>query len=177
MAQDLIISATKDISDSLPDSEEDGNSLNQFSDAYIYHRVGDPVVDTTLSYLLNGNTIKSVNGPAGATLKKGTDYTVTGANITYKASLLSKYISPTAAPGHKANLTIQFSKGADVTADVVQWDTPVVGSTSESASTAAASGGDLHIPVTWVSAKDASLRSPISLLIISFPLFRRESTG
>lgn len=146
VAQDLLISGSKGIADTLPDSQEDGSALTQYSYGYLYHRVGTPVADQTNSYLLNGNTIKGVSGPNGASLKRGTDYIVSGANVTFKASLLNQYISPTAAPGSKANFTIKFSKGASVTANLVQWDTAVLASNSSSA---AAASGDLHIPVTY----------------------------
>ena len=149
VAEDILISGSKGTANTLPDSQEDGNALTQFSYAYLYHKAGTPVVDQSNSYLLNGNTIKDLKGPTGATLKKGTDYTISGANITFKASLLSKYTSATTTPGSKANFTITFSKGASVTANLVQWDTSVLASNSSSASAAAASGGDLHIPVTY----------------------------
>jgi endoglucanase len=127
----------------------DDRSLTQRSDAYLYHRVSTPVTDQTLSYTFNGNTLSSVNAPNGNALVKGTDYTVSGPNITYKASLLSKYITSTSASGPAANFTLKWSKGAALTANLVQWDVATLGSKGSSAKAAAATGGDLAIPVTW----------------------------
>lgn len=146
VAQNVLISGSKGTPNALPDSQEDDSQLTQYSYAYLYHKVGTPVVDQTNTYMLDGNTVSSIKSPTGAYLKKGTDYTISGSNITFKASLLSKYISAAATPGSKANFTVSFGKGAPVTANLVQWDTAVLASNSSSA---AAASGDLHIPVTY----------------------------
>lgn len=146
VAQNVLISGSKGTPNALPDSQEDDSQLTQYSYAYLYHKVGTPVVDQTNTYILDGNTVSSIKSPTGANLKKGTDYTISGSNITFKASLLSKYISAAVTPGSKANFTVSFSKGAPVTANLVQWDTAALASNSSSA---AAASGDLHIPVTY----------------------------
>lgn len=140
------MSAEKGIINSLPDSTEDTSATTQWTSADIFHKFGTPVTDETLPYLFNGNTLKSIRSPS-RTLKAGTDYVVSGQNITYKAALLSKYLSPTTAPGSIANLTLTFSAGAPLTANIVQWDTPTLGVNSSSA--AATNGSDLLIPITW----------------------------
>ena len=106
--------------------------------------VGTTVTDQTLPFLLNGNTLKSISSPS-KTLRANTDYIVSGSNITFKASLLSAFVSSTTVPGSIANLTLTFSAGANLLVNIVQWDAPVLGSTTS----AAVSGSDLSIPITW----------------------------
>ena len=89
VAHSILIDAAAGTNNSLADSTEDSNARTQQSSAYIWHRIGTTVNDTSLPYLWNGNTLKSITGPAG-TLIQGRDYTVTGSNITYKASFLSR---------------------------------------------------------------------------------------
>lgn len=143
------LKAVAGVTNSLPDSTEDLAATTQWTSAYIWHRVGDAVTDQSLPFLLNGNTLQSVKSSAGKTLTSGTDYAVSGANITFKASFLSTFVSPTTAPGVVGNVTLSFSTGADLILQIVQWDIPVLNSTSSAASTAAASGADLDIPITY----------------------------
>jgi endoglucanase len=135
----------KEVSNSLSDSTTDTSATSQSSSAYIFHKVGDQVTDQTVTFLLNGNTVKSIKATDGTTLISSTDYSSSNGNVTIKSSFLSKYLSATAAPGSKTNLTVSFSAGADANVEVVQWDVPVLGSTTSKA----VSGSEVDIPITW----------------------------
>ena len=140
----ILMNATASVANSLPDSTENGVATSQWTSAYIFHQVGTAVTDQTLPFLLNRNTLKSISSPS-KTLMANTDYIVRGSNITFKASLLSTFVSSTTTPGSIANLTLTFSAGANLLVNIVQWDVPVLGSTTS----AAVSGSDLSIPITW----------------------------
>ncbi|KAI1842406.1 hypothetical protein JX266_011447 [Neoarthrinium moseri] len=142
---DILKNAVKGVSNSLSDSTTDGSATSQSSSAYIFHKVGAAVTDQVVKFLLNGNTVKSIRATDGTVLSSSKDYSVSGGDVTVKSAFLSKYLSATAAPGSKTNLTVSFSAGADATVEVVQWDVPVLGSTTSKAQ----AGSDLIIPITW----------------------------
>ena len=148
VAHSILINAAAGTNNSLADSTEDPNARTQQSSAYIWHRIGTTVNDTSLPYLWNGNTLKSITGPAG-TLIQGRDYTVSGSNITYKASFLSRYFSTSASPtpGQKALLTLNYSHGSPLYAKLIAWDTPILATTTASASSVGTN--DLYIPITY----------------------------
>ncbi|KAF7588893.1 hypothetical protein BBP40_005043 [Aspergillus hancockii] len=140
---------------SLPDSTEDAAATSQWTSAYIFHKVGAKVTAQTLPFLFNGNTLASITDSKGTTLKQGSDYTVSGSNITFTVSLLSKYISASTAPGIITDLTLKFSAGASPIIQIVQWDTPTLSSNSAKAT----SGSGLSIPITWKGiAKPAAVK-------------------
>ncbi|KAI0378521.1 glycoside hydrolase family 5 protein [Hypomontagnella monticulosa] len=141
----IITNAARGVSNSLADSTTDASAPEQSSSGYIFHKVGTDVTDQAVNFLLNGNKIKSVKSSDGKTLKSSSDYSVSEGTITVKKAFLSKYLSPTAAPGSKANLTVTFSAGADASVEIVQWDVPTLGATTSRA----ISGSDLLIPITW----------------------------
>ncbi|CAG8247180.1 unnamed protein product [Penicillium olsonii] len=144
----MITKSTATTANSLPDSTEDGSATTQSSSAYIFHQYGTAVTAQTLSFIFNGNTLSSISDSTGATLTSGTDYSVSGANIVFTASYLSKHLSSTTAPGVVATLTLKFSGGnSSPTIQIVQWKTPTLSSTSAAASSV--SGSDLSIPITW----------------------------
>jgi endoglucanase len=146
VAKDIIINAAKGVINSLPDSTEDSKATSQTSSAYIFHRVGQPVLSQTLSFKLNGNTIKSVKGSA-TPLTSPADYSISGSSILFTQSFLSNQFSPTGKPGIKANLTVSFSAGADLQIQIVQWDVPSL--SGGSITSKATPGKDLQIPITW----------------------------
>lgn len=147
VAIDIYMEAQKGIVNSLPDSTTSQAATTQFTSADIFHRYGTNVTDQTLPYLFNGNTLTCIRVGYEA-LIEGRDYTVANNSITYKRSFLSTYLSPTTPTGSIVNLTLDFSAGADITANIVQWDVPtIVGPTSGSA--AALNGSDLVIPIVW----------------------------
>lgn len=143
----IIINAANGTTNSLADSTESTTVTTQESSAYIYHRYGTNVTDQTLPYLFNGNTLVSIS--AGETdLVEGTDYTVSGEDITYKASFLSTYISETTTPGSIVNLTLSFSEGSTLIANILQWDVPTICETSGSVDEVD-DGDAYYIPVEW----------------------------
>lgn len=132
---------------SLPDSTTDGAAITQFSSAYVYHKVGDPITDAALPYLFNGNTLSSVkNTKTGAALIKGKDYTSNATAITIAASFLKTVITSSNATGPIANLTLTFSSGAPTNLNILQYATPVLGSATAKLP---ATSADFPIPITW----------------------------
>lgn len=155
VAINILTNATAGVTNSLPDSTEDGTTASQWSSAFIFHQVGTTVTDQTLPFLLNGNTLKSISSPS-KTLTVNTDYVVSGSNITFKASLLSTFVSSATSPGSIANLTLTFTAGANLLVNIIQWDVLVLGSTTSKA----VSGSDLSIPITWKGiGKPAAVRA------------------
>lgn len=144
----IITKSTASTANSLPDSTEDSSATSQWSSAYIFHQYGTSVVAQSLPFIFNGNTLTSISDSTGSTLTSGTDYSVSGANITFSASYLSKKLSSTTSPGVIANLTLTFSGGqSSPVVQLVQWKPPTLSSTSAVASSV--SGSDLSIPITW----------------------------
>lgn len=141
----IVDNAIADVANSLPDSTVDASAEEQFTSAYIFHRVGNNFTDQELPWLFNGNTLSSVSTSDGTELTSGTDYTVSDSAITFASSFISSVISANSSAGVAETLTLSFSAGADVTVEVVQWATPVLASTSSTA----VSGSDLAIPVEW----------------------------
>ncbi|KAJ5318161.1 hypothetical protein PENANT_c052G06349 [Penicillium antarcticum] len=164
----IITKSTASTANSLPDSTEDGSATTQSSSAYIFHQYGTAVAAYTLPFIFNGNTLSSISDSTGSTLVSGTDYSVSGGNIVFTASYLSKHLSATTTPGVVATLTLKFSGGASSpTVQIVQWKTPTLSSTSAVASSV--SGSDLSIPITWgglptVAAVKALTKSGIPLI-------------
>ncbi|KAK3986739.1 glycoside hydrolase [Cladorrhinum sp. PSN332] len=148
VAVDIILNASKGINNSLPDSTIDGNARTQTSSALIFNKAGSTPADQELPFLLNGNTFKSLTLGTGTPLRDGQDYTVSGSTLIVKQSFLSQYLSPEAAPGTKANITVEFSAGANSQIEIVQWDVPKFSSLSASASSVP-SWSELQIPVQW----------------------------
>ncbi|KZL80113.1 endoglucanase b [Colletotrichum incanum] len=154
----ILNNAAKGIKNSLPDSTVDASATTQSSSAYVFNKVGSTSVDQTLPWLFNGNTLKTIKSSSGATLVVEKDYTVSSSDITIKASFLAQYLTPTAAPGSKANLTLTFSAGATSQIEIVQWDVPTLASTSSKA----VAGADLNIPITY-----KGVRAPAAVKALS----------
>ncbi|KAK3685227.1 glycoside hydrolase superfamily [Podospora appendiculata] len=147
IAVDITLNAVKGVPNSLADSTTDGSATTQTSSAYIFNKAGHNVTDQSVPFILNGNTFKSL--AVGSTpLKEAADYTISGPVVTFKQSFLSGYLAAAGAPGTKANVTVDFSKGAPSQVELVQWDTPTLGSYS-SAAKAVTAGTDLWIPIAW----------------------------
>jgi len=139
--------AVKGVNNSLADSTTDASATSQKSSAYIFHRVGEAGTNHPLSFILNGNTVRSLS-VGGVPLESGAHYDIAGPTVTIKENFLSEYLLPTAEPGTKANITVSFSAGADSQVEIVQWDVPTISQNTSSAS-AVASGTDLWSPVVW----------------------------
>jgi endoglucanase len=146
VAKDIYINAAKGVKNSLPESTEDTKAITQETSAYLFHRVGQAVGAQTISFQLNGNTIKGAKLEGGASLQTPADYTVEGPSIKFSISFLGRYFSPTVRPGIKASLIIEFSAGADSQVELVQWDVPKL---NGGASSKAAKEKDLRIPISW----------------------------
>ncbi|OQE23791.1 hypothetical protein PENSTE_c008G08988 [Penicillium steckii] len=144
----MITKSTSDTSNSLPDSTEDKSATSQSSSAYIFHQHGTTVTDQSLPFVFNGNTLSSIADSTGSKLTSGTDYSVSGSNIIFKASYLSKHFSDSTSPGVIADLTLTFSGGdSSPIVQLVEWTTPTL--SSKTAVASAVSGSDLSIPITW----------------------------
>jgi endoglucanase len=141
----IIMSATAGVTNTLADSTEDGSTTSQTSSAYIFHKVGDAVTAQTATYLLNGNTLVSIKNSAGTALTSS-QYSISSAGVvTFTSTYLSTLYSSTSAAGIKDTLTLTFSAGAPLTLQIVQYDTPVIPTTSYTVNPAS----DLYIPVTY----------------------------
>ncbi|KAF2397356.1 endoglucanase D precursor [Trichodelitschia bisporula] len=142
--KEVYFNAARGVRNALPDGTTDPKATTQTSSAFVFHKLGQPVKESTITFELNGNTVKSVTGPDGA-LVAPRDYAVRGSGVAFTPAFLGKYFATTGPAGVRANLTVSFSAGADVRVQLVQWDVPVLGAKSSQA----VSGADLHIPVTW----------------------------
>lgn len=160
VAKDIYINAAKGVKNSLPESTVDTKATSQDTSGYLFHQVGKAVPAQTVAFQLNGNTIKAVKLEGGASLSTSGDYGVDRSSIKFSNFFMGKYFSPTISPGVKANLTVQFSAGADSKVQLVQWDVPTLkGGTSSKA----VPGKDLSIPVTWKGiAKIATVKAVLS---------------
>ncbi|WP_058830907.1 cellulase family glycosylhydrolase [Paenibacillus polymyxa] len=98
-----------------------GRSSNAASDL-IHLKKGSPVQETKVTLNLNGNQLKSLHANSKQ-LKQGTDYTLSGDTLTFKASLLTSLIT-SGKYGENAIMTAKFNKGADWNFRVVVYDTP-----------------------------------------------------
>jgi endoglucanase len=147
-AIDIYMSAFAGEANALPDSTTDPNAITQSTSADLFVRVGQNVTSQSLPYILPSNTtLVSISGADNGTLTRGADYFISGSTITFSASFLRSHFTHSASPGSIANLTLEFSSGADLTLDLVLWDTPTLNSTSSSL--AAANGSPISISVQW----------------------------
>ncbi|KEY73831.1 hypothetical protein S7711_03125 [Stachybotrys chartarum IBT 7711] len=142
---DILVETADEVVNSLPDSTVDTSASEQFSSAFIWNQVGQEIADVELPWLFNGNTLESITQDDGTTLVSGTDYTTSADAITFTAAFIGSHVTATSEPGVYATLTLSFSAGADILVRLVQWDTPVLGSTSSTA----VAGTDLRIPIEW----------------------------
>jgi endoglucanase len=149
-AINLIITGSKGINNTLADSTEDPNALTQFTSANLFHKSGDPIEDTNLPFLWNGNTLECIDcSPNCGRLRPNIDYSVNGNNLTFKAGFMREIFPPYSKAGFKANLTLQFSAGADLQLQAYQWAAPILASNSSTV-TSNSSQTNLAIPVTWM---------------------------
>jgi endoglucanase len=143
-ALDILMHAAKGEKNVLAESTVDGSALEQWSSAYLFHRVGEPVTNISLPFIWNGRRlilIKSSSDPQPNYYRKEN-------NITFTADYLSTLFPEDAAPGLKANISLTFSGGARLHLQAVQWDTPQPAMTdfvvnAENANT------DLRIPIEY----------------------------
>lgn len=145
IAIDILFSATAGTVNSLADSTTDPVATTQSSSAYLFHKVGDPVIAQSVPYLLNGNTLKSIKNAAGTTLATTSYSMSTAGSLTFTAAYLGGLHTASAAAGIKDTLTLTFSAGPPLTLQIVQYDTPVIPTTTYKVDTSA----DLTIPATY----------------------------
>ncbi|MNO25285.1 Endoglucanase D precursor [compost metagenome] len=86
---------------------------------------GAAAKDMTVKLNLNGNTLTSIFY-GSQQLVKGTDYTLSGDQLTFKAARLTTLTS-SGKLGVNAVLTARFNQGADWNFNVILYNTPVLG--------------------------------------------------
>lgn len=147
VALDIYLNAQKGIVNALPDSTTDLSATSQNSSAYIYHKQNTTVADQTLPFLFNGNTLQKISVAAtNKVLTKGQHYTVAQQSITFTSAFLSTVLTPSSPTGTLANLTLEFNRGAKLSVNVLQYNTPTL---QQSSSALPATSADLLIPITW----------------------------
>ena len=144
VALSILLNAANGTPNALPESTTDGTTP-QTSSAYVFHRLNASVQAATLGFELNGNTLVSASLGAKQ-LARGTEYAVSGKDVTFSAAFLSTLLPPGTAPGPVGTITLGFSAGAALAVQVVQYGTPVLGATS---SKVPATSADILIPVAW----------------------------
>ncbi|KAF6816049.1 endoglucanase B [Colletotrichum plurivorum] len=145
----IVKAAVKGVKNSLPESTVDGSATTQSSSAFVWNKVGDAVKDAVLTWQFNGNTLKGIKTADGAALVSGQDFSSSASDVTLKAGFLGKWLSATAAPGSKANLTLEFSAGSTAQVELIQWDVPRLSSSGSKA----VAGADLNIPIEYKGLK------------------------
>ncbi|KAF4624659.1 hypothetical protein G7Y89_g13512 [Cudoniella acicularis] len=148
VAMNLLFTAVKGENNTLADSTVDPAAASQFSSAYLFHKVGDAVVDQSATYLLNGNSLRDIKTSSGRKLNKQ-DYAFSAAgNLTLSSSYLSTLFSPSSAAGTKETLTLTFSSGAPLTLSIIQYTTPIISQTTFNLTTLS-TANDLHVPIQY----------------------------
>lgn len=142
---DVLFSAVAGTTNSLADSTTDPSATSQNSSAYLFHKVGDPVIAQSVPYLLNGNTLKTIKNSAGTALSTAQYSMSSTGSLTLSAAYLSTLYTSTSAAGTKEELTLSFSAGTPLTLTIVQYATPIIPTTSYVVNPSA----DLYIPVTY----------------------------
>lgn len=143
-AIDILMNAVAGTNNSLADSTTDTSASAQTSSEYLFHKVGDEVVDQSVAYLLNGNTITSISNSSGSFLDT-LQYSVSGDTVTFSAAYLSTLYTSTSPAGIIETLTVSFRAGATLSLEIVQYDTPTFPTTTFPVDPSA----DLYIPVTY----------------------------
>ncbi|APA10925.1 hypothetical protein sscle_07g056950 [Sclerotinia sclerotiorum 1980 UF-70] len=152
ISMSVLFNAAKGVSNSLPDGTVDTSATSQNTSAYIFHKVGDPVIAQSLPFLLNGNTLTSITTSSGTTLATSS-YSITSAGVlTFTQAYLSTLYSSTSTPGIKATLSLTFSAGSPSQIQVVQWATPTLSQTSFSKQTSS----DLTIPINYAGLSEVA---------------------
>lgn len=141
----VLKAAVKGVKNSLPESTVDGSARTQASSAFVWNKVGEAAKDAVLPWQFNGNTLKGIKTSDGAALVSGQDFSAGASDVTIKAGFLGKWLSATAAPGSKANLTLEFSAGSTAQVELIQRDVPRLAASGSKA----VAGADLNIPIEY----------------------------
>jgi endoglucanase len=122
----------------------------RFHHSHLFHKSGDPIEDTNLPFLWNGNTLDCIDcSPNCGRPRPNIDYSVNANNLTFRAGFMKEIFPPYSKAGFKANLTLHFSAGADLQLQPYQWAAPILASNS-SIVTSDSSQTNLAILVTWM---------------------------
>ncbi len=168
-----------------------GRSATASSDL-IYVKKGAAAQDKSVTLNLNGRTLSSLT-VNGTTLQSGTDYSLSGSNLTFKASRLNQLTS-SGNLGKSAVITAKFNGGADWKFNVVLYQTPKLsnasGTTSSFSIPTAFNGDQLATmeavytsggnagPQNWTSFKEFETAfSPTSNAIKLQPAFFNETNN
>lgn len=168
-----------------------GRSATASSDL-IYVKKGAAAQDKSVTLNLNGRTLSSLT-VNGTTLQSGTDYSLSGSNLTFKASRLNQLTS-SGNLGKNAVITAKFNGGADWKFNVVLYQTPKLsnasGTTSSFSIPTAFNGDQLATmeavytsggnagPQNWTSFKEFETAfSPTSNAIKLQPAFFNETNN
>lgn len=168
-----------------------GRSATASSDL-IYVKKGAAAQDKSVTLNLNGRTLSSLT-VNGTTLQSGTDYSLSGSTLTFKASRLSQLTS-SGNLGKSAVITAKFNGGADWKFNVVLYQTPKLsnasGTTSSFSIPTAFNGDQLATmeavytsggnagPQNWTSFKEFETAfSPTSNAIKLQPAFFNETNN
>jgi endoglucanase len=141
---DVWFNAAAGVNNTLADSTTDSQATGQVTSAYIFHKVGDPVIAQSATYLLNGNTLNSVRNSAGTALTSS-QYVLSGSTLTLSQAYLNTLYNSSSAPGIKETLSLSFSSGSPLTLHIVHYSTPTISATTFKIDTST----DLHIPITY----------------------------
>ncbi|MEJ8306110.1 cellulase family glycosylhydrolase [Saccharibacillus sacchari] len=168
-----------------------GRSATASSDL-VYVKKGAAAQDKSVTLNLNGRTLSSLT-VNGTTLQSGTDYSLSGSNLTFKASRLTQLTS-SGNLGKSAVITAKFNGGADWKFNVVLYQTPKLSNTSGTTSSFSiptafngdqlatmeavyTSGGNAG-PQNWTSFKEFETAfSPTSNAIKLQPAFFNETNN
>ncbi|MDP4501713.1 cellulase family glycosylhydrolase [Nonomuraea turcica] len=90
----------------------------------VFNAKASPITSKTLTLNLNGTSFAGIR--QGSTdLVRGTDYTVSGDQLTFTASALTR-LTGSRAYGVNATLSARFSQGVPWRIDIITYDTPTV---------------------------------------------------
>lgn len=167
-ALNIILSASKGISNALADTTTDNQALTQFTSAYLFQKHGEAIKDTGLPFIWNNHKVLSIEQSLASTgartkLKANADYTIDGSNLTFKAAYMSKLFPENALPEFKANLTLHFDQGADLIIRAVLWDTPIISQTTIKATTdLTQSDLKIRLQANGITGKAASMKAQLA---------------
>lgn len=125
-----------------------GRSSHAMSDL-VYLKKGENVQDVSIPLEPNGNEFQNVN-MNGKTLMKDQDYTIHENILTLKANFLGQWSDT--AYGKQAELSINFTSGADWKLNMITYDVPEL-------SEASGSSDELIIPVQFNGDELATMES------------------
>ena len=141
---DVWFNAAAGTNNTLANSTTDTQATSQYTSAYIFHKLGDPIYPQSATYLMNGNSLTAIKNSAGGALNS-TQYSMAGGVLTLSASYLATLYQVSSPPGIKETLTLSFSSGTPLTLQIVQYSTPSLPTTTYKIDTST----DLHMPIKY----------------------------